>query len=142
MLFEYTRDHTSAAVDEIIGDYQGCLVADAHAVYDHLYATGEVIEVNCWAHVRRYFFKAMGSDPERAKVALGFIGSLFRIERALADAPRRKKEKMREKRSRHIVDAFFSWCDAEAPSVRVLPRSSRFATEVERLHAGLEPPRR
>jgi len=24
---------------------------------------------------------------------------------------------MREKRSRHIVDAFFSWCDAEAPSV-------------------------
>jgi transposase len=117
VLFEYTRDHTSAAVDEILGDYQGCLVADAHAVYDHLYATGDVIEVNCWAHVRRYFFKAMGSDPERAKVALGFIGSLFRIERALADAPRRKKEKMREKRSRHIVDAFFSWCDAEAPSV-------------------------
>src|SRR5262249_37949080 len=40
-----------------------------------------------------------------------------RLERALADAPRRKKEKMREKRSGHIVDAFFSWCDAEAPSV-------------------------
>src|SRR5262249_16646306 len=39
------------------------------------------------------------------------------LERALADAPRRKKEKMREKRSGHIVDAFFSWCDAEAPSV-------------------------
>src|SRR5262245_47522018 len=53
----------------------------------------------------------MGSDPERAKVALGFMESLFRIERAVADAPRRKKEKMREKRSRHIVDAFFSWCD-------------------------------
>lgn len=43
--------------------------------------------------------------------------SLFRIERTLADAPRRKKEKIREKRSRHIVDAFFSWCDAEASSV-------------------------
>jgi transposase len=117
VLFEYTRDHTSAAVDEVLSDYQGCLVADAHAVYDHLYATGNVVEVNCWAHVRRYFFKALESDPERAKVAIGFIGSLFRIERSLADAPRRKKEKIREKRSRHIVDAFFSWCDAEASSV-------------------------
>lgn len=117
VLFEYTRDHTSAAVDEVLSDYQGCLVADAHAVYDHLYKRGDVIEVNCWAHVRRYFFKALESDPERATVALGFIGSLFRIERSLADAPRRKKEKIREKRSRHIVDAFFSWCDAEASSV-------------------------
>lgn len=117
VLFEYTRDHSSAAVDEVLSDYQGCLVADAHAVYDHLYKTGSVVEVNCWAHVRRYFFKALDSDPGRAKVALGFIGSLFRIERSLADAPRRKKEKIREKRSRHIVDAFFSWCDAEASSV-------------------------
>lgn len=117
VLFEYTRDHTSAAVDEVLSDYQGCLVADAHAVYDHLYKTGNVVEVNCWAHVRRYFFKALDSDPERAKVALGFIGSLFRIERSLADAPRRKKEKIREKRSRHIVEAFFSWCDAEALAV-------------------------
>lgn len=117
VLFEYTPDHTSAAVDEVLADYQGCLVADAHAVYDHLYKSGNVVEVNCWAHVRRYFFKALESDPERAKVALGLIASLFRIERSLADAPRRKKEKMREKRSRHIVEAFFSWCDAEASSV-------------------------
>jgi len=43
-----------------------------------------------------------------------FIGFLFRIERTLPDSPRKKKEKIREKRSRPIVDAFFSWCDAEA----------------------------
>lgn len=117
VLFEFTRDHTSAAVDDVLAGYEGFLVADAHAVYDHLYKTGDVVEVNCWAHVRRYFFKALESDPPRAKAALSFIGSLFRIERTLTDAPRRKKEKIREKRSRHIVDAFFSWCDAEAESV-------------------------
>jgi transposase len=117
VLFEFTRDHTSDAVDDVLAGYHGFLVADAHVVYDHLYASGDVVEVNCWAHCRRYFFKALDSDPERAKVALGFIGSLFRIERTLADAPRKKKEKIREKRSRHIVDAFFSWCDAEAGSV-------------------------
>jgi transposase len=117
VLFEFTPDHSSDSVDEVLSGYEGFLVADAHVVYDHLYATGDVVEVNCWAHARRYFFKALDSDPDRAKVALGFIGALFRIERTLANAPRKKREKIREKRSSHIVDAFFSWCDAEADKV-------------------------
>jgi transposase len=117
VLFEYTAKHSSDAVDDVLSGYEGYLVADAHAVYDHLYASGDVVEVNCWAHARRYFFKAMESDPERAKVALGFIGTLFRIERTLATAPRKKKEQIREKRSRYVVDAFFSWCDAEVDKV-------------------------
>jgi len=117
VLFEYTAQHSSQAVDDVLGDYQGYLVADAHAVYDHLYRTGDVIEVNCWAHCRRYFFKALTSDPERATVALGWIGALFRIERSLTDSPRTKKERTRQKRSEPIVNAFFSWCDAEAKDV-------------------------
>jgi hypothetical protein len=117
VLFEYTADHSGEAVDDVLAGYRGHLVADAHTVYDHLYASGEVVEVNCWAHCRRYFFKALGSDPERAKVALDLIQALFRIERTLADSPRKKKEKIRQKRSRPIIDAFFSWCDAEAPHV-------------------------
>jgi hypothetical protein len=117
VLFEYTPEHSSDAVDDVLAGFEGYLVADAHAVYDHLYKTGDVVEVNCWAHCRRYFFKALGSDPERAKVALGLIGALFRIERTLADSPRKKKQRIREKRSGPIVDSFFSWCDAEAASV-------------------------
>ena len=117
VLFEYTRDHSSDAVDEVLAGYKGFLVADAHVVYDHVYEGGDVVEVNCWAHARRYFFKAMASDPERAKAALQLIGSLFRIERSIADAPRKKREKIRAKHSRHIVDAFFSWCDTEAAKV-------------------------
>jgi hypothetical protein len=50
VLFEFTRNHTSDAVDDILSGYQGFLVADAHTVYDHLYRSGDVVEVNCWAH--------------------------------------------------------------------------------------------
>ena len=114
VLFEYTPQHSSDAVDDVLAGYQGYLVADAHVVYDHLYRSGSVVEVNCWAHCRRYFFKALTSDPERAKIALGLIGALFRIERTLADSPRKKREKIRAKRSVAIVDAFFSWCEAES----------------------------
>lgn len=114
VLFEYTAEHTSDAVDDVLAGYSGYLVADAHTVYDHLFDDGNLVEVNCWAHCRRYFFKALASDPERAKIALGLIAALFRIERTLANSPRKKREQIRGKRSRPIVDRFFSWCDAEA----------------------------
>lgn len=117
VLFEYTKEHTGDAVDDVLAGYQGYVVADAHAVYDHLYANGNVVEVNCWAHCRRYFFKAMTSDPKRAQIALDLIDMLFRIERTLAGAPRKKKETIRKKRSKPVVDSFLSWCDAEAPLV-------------------------
>lgn len=117
VLFEYTPKHNSDAVDTVLAGYQGYLVADAHVVYDHLYAGGEVTEVNCWAHCRRYFFKALASDPDRAKIALALIGSLFKIERSLLTAPRKKRERLRAKHSKPIVERFFSWCDAAWPDL-------------------------
>ena len=117
VLFEYTPEHSSDAVDDVLAGYRGLPRRRRARRLRPSLRDGDVVEVNCWAHARRYFFKALDSDPERAKVALGLIGALFRIERTLADSPRRKKEKIREKRSRPIVDAFFSWCDAEAATV-------------------------
>jgi transposase len=77
VLFQYSRRHDSAAVDQLLPNYHGHLVADAHVVYDHLYKKGDVIEVGCWSHVRRYWWKALESDPERATHALSQIGTLF-----------------------------------------------------------------
>lgn len=88
VLYRYSRRHTKEAVDQLVGGYQGYLVVDAHVVYEHLFAQGRIIEVGCWSHSRRYFFKALGSEPERAQVALGLIAALFRIEREIAHAPR------------------------------------------------------
>ena len=79
-----------------------------------VYATGDVVEVGCWAHQRRYAYKALESDPERARQALGLIGELFRIERTIAEAPTRKREVVRQREARPIVERFFAWCDAEA----------------------------
>jgi transposase len=121
VLFAYSKRHDSAAVDELLGGYAGYLVADAHAVYDHLYRNGNVIEVGCWAHARRYFFKALESDPERAKTALAWIGALFALERSMASTPAKKRREIRQTRAAPIIDAFFEWCDREAD--RVLDQS-------------------
>lgn len=117
VLFAYSKRHDGAAVDELLGGYSGYLVADAHAVYDHLYRDGTVIEVGCWAHARRYFFKALESDPERAKAALAWIGALFAIERSMTSTPAKKRREIRQARAAPLVDAFFAWCDQEAGRV-------------------------
>ena len=113
VLFEFSKKHDSAAVDKLLAGYSGYVVADAHSVYDHLYNRGQVIEVACWQHTRRYFFKSLASDPDRAKQALAYISALFKIERTIADESRQKKEAMRNKKSRALVRDFFAWCHAQ-----------------------------
>jgi transposase len=118
VLFGYSPKHNSQAVDKLLVDYQGYLVADAHSVYDHLFLGGKVVEVGCWAHTRRYFFKSLGSDAERARRGLDFIGKLFDLERLHKTSPPERRLEARRALSKTIVDAFFAWCDTE--SVRVL----------------------
>jgi transposase len=117
VLFAYTPKHDGAAVKDLLGDYKGTLVADAHAVYNHLYKSGDVVEAGCWAHARRYWFKALAVDPERARQALALIGALFRLERAHATAPPEQRLAVRKREAVPIVEKFFAWCDAEAERV-------------------------
>jgi hypothetical protein len=57
--------------------------------------------------------------------------ALFKLERTIADEPRKKKEAVRDKKSRPLVQDFFNWCEAErdlvlddSPSPRPSPTSA------------------
>ena len=39
-----------------------------------------LIEVGCWMHARRYFIKAMDSDPQRMGPALYLIARVYSVE--------------------------------------------------------------
>jgi transposase len=114
VLYAYTPTHDGAAVDGMLAGYQGTLVADAHAVYDHLYKSGKVFESGCWAHTRRYFYRALDSDLARASQAIALIGELFRIERAIKDRKPYERLAVRQRDSAPVCARFFAWCDAEA----------------------------
>ncbi len=114
VLFGYTPKHNKAAVDALLDGYKGTLVADAHAVYDHLYKDGSVVEAGCWAHVRRYFFKSVASEPDLARAAIELIGRLFAVERAVATSPPERRREVRQQQSAPLLDVFEAWCDAEA----------------------------
>ncbi len=117
VLFEFSARHDARAVDQLLAGYAGYLVADAHVVYDHLYQSGKVIEVGCWAHARRYFFAARESDPERANWALEHIRDLFLLDRAAARLRRSERQRLRQEQAKPIVERFFEWCEQQRDHV-------------------------
>jgi hypothetical protein len=117
VLFGFTRKHNGKAINMLLGPFRGYLVADAHTIYDHLYRLDEILEVACWAHTRRYFFKSISTDPIRAKYAMDGIGALFSIERDLKkESPIRRKQ-VRAEQSGPKVDQFFNWCREQQDQV-------------------------
>jgi hypothetical protein len=120
-LFRFSEEHTSDAVRELIGeDYRGKVLADAHTVYDFLFEQ-RCIECGCWAHARRYFHKALKSDPERAGHAMGTIRWLFAAEHAATTMEERLH--IRDSASRPTVDAFFHWVQEQRNDPAVLDGS-------------------
>jgi transposase len=116
-LFSYSSEHNGAAVDELVKGYKGYLVSDAHSVYEHLYRTGDIIKSGCIAHCRRYYWKSLSTDPERARHALTLLGRLFQIEREAASLPSEQRRVVRQRDSAPILKNFFGWCDEQAPLV-------------------------
>src|ERR687891_1804411 len=83
ILYDYTATRERAGPEEFLKEYRGHLQADAYGGYDAFFkdpARG-LIEVGCWAHARRYFHKALESDPARMGPALLLIAQLYRVEK-------------------------------------------------------------
>jgi transposase len=132
-VFVFCRDHTAAAIDAFLqaNRYRGYLNADAHNLYDHLFTSGSIAELGCWAHGRRHFYDAKESDPVRAHVVLAHIRRLYAVEAdarqliaehelggAAADALRLQ---LRQEKSLPELTALRQWLETEQP--KVLPKS-------------------
>jgi transposase len=76
------RDDKSAATfKELVGDYNGTIVADALGTHEAGARDGPGITLaGCWAHVYRRFDEALPDHPD-AKQALAWIGALYDIDR-------------------------------------------------------------
>lgn len=115
--FHYSHKDDGKAADATLAGFNGYLVADASTVHDHLFNDGKVTEVGCWAHCRRYFFKSVPSDPERARRAIAIISALFQLERKWKGFSDSERKKHRAQHSAPLVKEFFEWCDQESLKV-------------------------
>lgn len=81
LVYDFTPSRSRAGPLAFLGDYRGYLQADAYSGYDEVFASGQVIEVACWAHGRRYVLEAVKTALEAATDLLALIRRLYAVER-------------------------------------------------------------
>lgn len=126
MLFHYQKGRSQLAAEEVLHGYKGYLQTDGYKVYDNIGRREGIMHLNCWAHARREFERAMDNDKERASLALTFIQSLYKVE---AEAREQnltycERKELRLTKSLPTLNALGKWLTAELKSGKVLPKSS------------------
>jgi len=120
-IFVYSPDREGRWPKDFLKDYRGYLQSDAYTGYDALHETG-IIEVACWAHMRRYFFEALTiTKDRRALVPLAWIKHLFKIEEDARDLDAQARMAMRQERAEPVLKRFKIWIDEMG--LMVLPKS-------------------
>ena len=121
VVFRHSRVHDSAALTALLQGYCGYLLADAASIYSPLVTAGQIVLVCCWAHLRRYFFKALESDRTRSLEAIAIIGRLFAVERQCRGLADEQKTARRAELAAPILKLFDDWLDCHRAHVD--PRS-------------------
>jgi transposase len=119
--YQFTLTREQKWAKEFLGDWKGYLQADAYPGYGQLYTGGTIIEVGCWAHVRRKFFDAQDTNKTRALLALAWIGRLYGVEKEARTLSSLERRALRLARSKPILEEIKAWLDGEID--RVPPRS-------------------
>ena len=130
VFYRVDESRSREAARRCLGDFEGVVLCDGYSAYQSLAKDRpEMVLAHCWSHVRRKFFSAAKAYPEECERALDLIDELFAIE-AEAPAPERlegdaksdalaQRTKLREERSRPILEELKQWAAAQA----VLPKS-------------------
>ncbi len=127
VIYQYSPTRGGEHPEKHLVTYSGLMQADAFSGYNKLYAwprrhssgapaagAGRIIEAACWAHGRRKFFEL--ADLQKAPVAVEAvrrIDELFAIEREINGKPPDERKRVRQERSKPLVDALEIWLRAE-----------------------------
>jgi transposase len=110
IVFRYSEQHTSEAIQAMLAGFHGYLLSDAAPIYDALHRDG-AIEVDCWFHLRRYFWRGLETDPQRALEAMSLIAKLFEIERDCRTLPMPQRTDARAERARPVLALIDEWVE-------------------------------
>lgn len=120
VIFRAVREHTSASIAKMLDGFNGALLSDAASIYDALHRE-RLLNVFCWAHVRRYFWYCKDTDPAIAAEALAILSKLFQVERETHDIPMPGRTAERARRATPVLELFDAWIARTRP--RATPRT-------------------
>ena len=115
ILFEYQPSRAGEHAKRFLTGYTGYLVTDGYIGYA---SVPDVIHCGCWQHVRRKWSDAIPKTKNKAGQALEgfeFCQRLFALERKFANMPPHERLQERQKQSKPVLDAYFSWLETVDP---------------------------
>jgi transposase len=125
VVFDFTESRGGQHVREFLGlsgqsdrtPWKGRLVVDDFSGYKACFELG-VTEVGCMAHARRKFHELwVNHGSTIAEQALTFYGTLYDIEREVADLPPDARRTIRQSRAGPVADALRQWLLAQRQNV-------------------------
>jgi hypothetical protein len=145
VIFRHTENHNKDVIARLLEGFTGHVLADASAIFDTLYRDHDMTEVGCWAHQRRYAWKALETEPTEAYEFLALISKLFAVERECKDLPLADIAAHRTARAGPILAAIDRWVEQHReevdPSGRIRAAITYYENQRSALQAFLKDPR-
>ena len=114
--YRYSPDRGGKHPQQHLKSYQGKLQVDAYAGFEALFVPpspdrpANIVEVACWAHVRRGLFELYEAKKSpTAKEALDRIGKLYEIEAAIRGQSAELRLAARQRHSVPLLNELHRW---------------------------------
>lgn len=132
ILYAYDPSRSKDVPQRLLAGFQGFLQTDGYEGYTEIGARPGIVHVGCFAHARRKFVEALAggkgvkkaqqavkrsSKVSRARQALLYIQELYAIERSVAEATPEKRHRVRQEKSRPVLEKLRVWLDGALGSV-------------------------
>ncbi len=131
ILFDYDPSRSAEVPKRLLAGYTGTLHTDGYSGYDAVVREQNLIRLFCWSHCRRRFvdvLKSLGLNPkklpskpppkaQRALTAIGYIKTLYAIERRIKDRPPDERLRVRQGESLPVLDKLREWLTETRPKI-------------------------
>ncbi len=122
-MFDYRQGRGREGPQELLAGFKGYLQTDGYAAYNKIGERKDIVLLNCLAHARRNFEKALDNDKTRGEYAMGMFQKIYAIERRAREAnlsPKERKE-LRLDEALPLINELGKWIAINIKEV--LPKS-------------------
>jgi len=116
LAFEYQPNRNGENPENFLKNFKGYLHSDGYAGY---YNLKNIVNVGCWAHLRRKFNDAVKTLPNELKnsapatIGLNFCSKIFHLDKSFEELDFKERFKQRNLYLKPLSKSFFEWANSE-----------------------------
>ena len=117
-VYDFTASRAAAHAAHFLDGYQGALMVDDYSGYKGLFKDDKIVELGCWAHVRRKFFDLFSANQSlHAQTALEMIQALYQVERHVQSFTAEQRDQSRQQTAKPITVQLLAWLQTQRSQI-------------------------